>query len=258
MKKSVWLTLLEKDESWAKELYQSIKQYGLQAEGHFWVDDLEKMAWAGALDSLAKDNLGLWLIAGKAESLAQESVRYGLSLLTLALSGRRQGYLPSIMIMPRSELNDEALPTALAGSEVLDPQAKLGPKLAARANMPGSRVDSAYRLTVHPLTGLGPWFELGPAPGDEWSGAMFGLDSGEIRAHGVGQAGKVPEKAVLEYQMQGITLQADQKQFTAWAVKNKLTNSDSYYLQVKGMPQEILFGSFSEGQDAEMFRLKLY
>ncbi|MFO8032553.1 MAG: hypothetical protein R6U22_08420 [Desulfohalobiaceae bacterium] len=258
MKKSVWLTVLEKDEAWAKELFQSIKHYGLEAEGHFWVDDLQKMAWAGALDSLAKDDLGLWLIAGKAESLAKETVRYGLSLLTLALTGRRQGYLPSIMILPSAELKDKDLPTALAGAEVLDPQAKLGPKLAARANMPGSRMDSAYRLTVHPLTGLGPWFEIGPAPGDEWSGAMFGLDSGEISAHGVGQSGKVPEKAVLEYQMQGATLEVAQKQFTAWAVKNKLTERDSYYLQVKGMPQELLFGSFSEGQDVEMFRFKLY
>lgn len=249
--------MLEKDEQQAKELFQTVKRYGLEADGHFWVDDLDKMAWAGALDKLAEENAGLWLIAGNAESLNREKTRYGLSMLSLALTGRKQGLLPAILVLPREEVKDLALPTALASAEVLDSQSKIGPKLAAKANMPQTRMDMEYRIGVHPLPGLGQWFEIGPARGQQWSGAMFGLDEGEITAHGVGPAGQIPEKTVLEYQMRGITLESEGKQFSAWAVKNSLAETDSYYLQVTGMPKKLLFGSFSEESGTELFGMSL-
>jgi len=256
MKKRVWLTMLDKDEERAKGLFHSVSGYGLDADGHFWVDDTDKMAWASPLDSLTDQGTGLWLIAGREESFNRAETRYGLAMLALALEGRRGDGLP-ILLLPQGELDAAHLPTPLADAEVLESPSGLGPKLAARANTPRSVPDRGYRATVHPLPGLGQWFEVGPAAGHQWSGAMLGVDRGEITAHGVGPAGKVPESAVLEYQMQGITLETGGEQLTAWAVKNALGEADSYYVQVSGMPQSLLFGSFSEGEEAEMFRLSL-
>jgi hypothetical protein len=255
MKKRVWLTMLEKDEERAKGLFAAVTRYGLAADGHFWVDDLDKMAWAAPLDSLASEDVGLWLVAGKGESFARTETRYGLAMLALAAEGRRQG-LP-ILLLPQGDFDPASLPTPLAGAEIMASETGLGPKSAAKANLPPSRPEREYRATVRPLPGLGQWFEVGPAEGHDWAGAMFGLDQGEIAAHGVGPSGKVPEKTVLEYQMRGLTLETGGAEFTAWAVKNALTDKDSYYVQVKGTPETLLFGSFSEEDDAEMFRMTL-
>ena len=87
MKKVAWITVLNKEanEAPAKLLYQTVARYGLAPAGHFWQDDLDKMAWSGSLEDLVKKDTGVWIILGSAEDLAVESVRYGLSLLTLAV-----------------------------------------------------------------------------------------------------------------------------------------------------------------------------
>ncbi|MFO7875002.1 MAG: hypothetical protein R6U55_00275 [Desulfovermiculus sp.] len=256
MKKRVWLTMLDKDEPRAQRLYQTVTQYGMEADGHFWVDDLEKMAWSGPLQTMSESGTGMWLIAGQNDSLARPETLYGLSMLALALQGRRDLGLPIVVHIPQSD-EPLILPTPLAGAELLDQEAGLGPKLTARVHMPVPEKELEYRLTVHPLPGLGQWMELGPPPGREWAGAMLGLDQGQITAHGVGPAGRVPQKTILEYQMQGMTLESGDQKYTAWAVHNALSASDSYYVQVQGMPRSLLFGPLPEADTAELYRLQL-
>lgn len=256
MHKRVWLTMLDKDEQRAKELYQTTTQYGLEADGHFWVNDMQRMAWAGAADSLAEPTTGLWLIAGRPESLNSPETRCGLSLLALTVQGRR-GALPSVLVLPLGDSPDTALPTAFADAEILDPHGTIGPKLPARANRPAQPLFSEYRLAVHPLPGIGVWFEVGPAPGATWNGALFGVDQGEITAHGVGPAGQVPQRTVLQYQMRGLTLESASTQYTAWAVHNPLTETESYYLHSTGTPQRIVFGPFADTDAQDMFHCQL-
>ena len=43
MTKSIWVTILEKDEEKGRALFEAIHRYGLGVNGHFWVHDLEKM-----------------------------------------------------------------------------------------------------------------------------------------------------------------------------------------------------------------------
>jgi hypothetical protein len=43
--KRVWLSSLIKSEDVVKKLIAQLKTYGLEANGHFWEDDLEKVAW---------------------------------------------------------------------------------------------------------------------------------------------------------------------------------------------------------------------
>ncbi len=237
MKKTVWITVLDHDEEKARELYQSMSTYGLDAQGHFWTDDLEKMTWAGAREDLMRKETALWLIAGTAKSFESESVRYGLSMLAVSVHAMRGHGFP-ILIAPRDgEINVESLPTPLKSAEVLPASgSSIGPKIVAKANMPIKKVHAEYRMDVYALPGAGQWFEVGPDAGHSWKGVMFGVLDGEISAHGVGAKGQIPEKCVLEYQQQGLKLQMGEKEYVAWAVQNEISENDSYYIGVKGSP----------------------
>ena len=256
MNKVVWITVIDKDknEEKARKLYQTVGRYGLSPAGHFWQDNLDQMAWSGARDDLMKKETGLWIIMASAKALAVETIRYGLSLLALGVQAQKGHGFPIMIALTEGELEPDGLPTALKGAEVLsaDP-ASLGAKITAKANMPVRKVAADYRLDVYGMQGIGQWFEVGPAPGHSWDGVMFGVCGGEIIAHGVGEAHKLPERSILEYPMKGLKLQVGESEYTAWAVKNAMADNASYYLRVNEFPSSLLFGPMSEGDDAEVF-----
>ncbi len=134
--------------------------------------------------------------------------------------------------------------------EVSNPS--LGAKIVAKANTPVSKIDTEYRLDIHANPGFGVWVEIGPGIGHEWAGALLGVAGGEIDAHGVGETGKLPQKAVLEYPVKGMKLTAGEKEYTAWAVQNKLDETLSYYIRVQGMPKSLLFGPYAQDEGAEV------
>jgi hypothetical protein len=43
--KTAWLTSLVTSEEMVRKLISQLKTYGIEAKGHFWENDLEKMAW---------------------------------------------------------------------------------------------------------------------------------------------------------------------------------------------------------------------
>ena len=259
MKKGVWITVLDKarDEAAARTLHQAVTTYGLTPAGHFWQDRLEEMAWSAPLEELLQPAVAAWVILASAESLASETIRYGLSLLGLGLQARRGHGFPILVVLTGGQVEADSLPTPLKGAEVLPMGATLGAKIVARANMPQPKVETEYRLDVYGVQGIGQWFEVGPPPGQTWSGVMFGVSGGEINAHGVGPADRLPEKSVLEYAMKGLKIEMGDKEFSAWAVQNQLTDQDSYYLRVVEFPSDLLFGPMTEGDDAEVFVVSL-
>ena len=103
---------------------------------------------------------------------------------------------------------------------------------------------------------IGQWFEVGPMDA-AWTGAMFGVCGAEIDAHGVGPAGKLPQKAVLEYPMKGLKLALGEKEYTSWAVQNALDAASSYFVRVQGAPDSIVLGPLSQGEDAEVYVMRL-
>jgi hypothetical protein len=253
MTKSIWVTILEKDEAKGKALFEAIHRYGLGVNGHFWVDDLEKMQWAGAFSEISKPDTALWLIKGTLKSLQDETTRYGLAMLAVMVQTMKGHGFPIVLIPEDRPLDPATLPTPLKGAIVAADDATLMAKLVAKANTPVPKVATEYHLDIHPLPGLGQWFEVGPAAGHQWAGAIFGTDGAEVDAHGAGPRGTVPEKAVLEYPMKGVKFTMGQSEFNAWAVKNALDDKTSYYLRVKGYPKALAFGSLPEGDEAEMF-----
>jgi len=243
--KSVWISSLAHDQEKVQNTLAMLKNYALDGNGHFWEDDLGKMAWSGPREEIIKEDTALWLILSNDKDLASPSVRYGLSMLTLSVQAVRGYGFPVALVHDGQMPAADALPTPFQKSEILAADnPALGAKIVAVANTPPEKVTTEYRLDIYAMPQLGQWFEVGPVDAD-WSGAMFGVCGGEIDAHGV------------EYPMQGLKMTLGEKEHIAWAVKNQLDSDSSYFLRVKGEPDSVLFGPFPEGDDAEVYVLHL-
>lgn len=257
--KTIWITSLARDPARVQKILSLCANYGLDPDGHFWEDDLKKMAWIGPRETLtdAGRDVALWIVLTDDERLAAPSVRYGLSMLTLSAQGiRGPGFVP--MLVHEGTLpTPESLPTPLRGAEILPADsASLGAKIVAKANMPAKRPSADYRLDVYAMPQLGQWIEVGPASG-EWAGALFGTVGGEIAAHGAGPAGRLPRTAVLEYPMQGLQLALGEREYTAWAIQNRIDPETSYFVKFSGEPDAVIFGPLGEGEAADVFVLDL-
>ncbi len=256
MHKTVWITSLTKDEEKTAALFNTVQGYGLDAAGHFWIDDPDKLGWAGAAEELLKPDTTVWLITGETEDFAKDSIRRELSLPAALLAARRGHGFPIVI----SPFAGEALPTDLPGpfkgAEVCAPDA-LGPKLAAKSNIPWKPAPAGYRLEPHPMDGLGLWFEVGPAEGRTWKGVVFGTCGAETEAHGVGPAGALPERCTLEYPFTGMKMESGGREYAAGGASNTLTDRDAYYVKVSNSPAALLFGELPGGGEAELFSLVL-
>ncbi|MCK5506733.1 MAG: hypothetical protein KAJ10_16325, partial [Thermodesulfovibrionia bacterium] len=220
MMKKAWMTSLVSSEDIVKKLISQMKTYGVEINGHFWKDDLEKMAWAGAREELIKPDVSLWLILASGKDLDSPSIRYGLSLLLMTVQADKGLSFPVMFLISEGDTPDgETLPTPLKGVEfqsLSDPG--IGAKLVAKIHTPVKETGPEYRLDVLGNEQIGQWFEVGPN-NDKWSGAMFGIDEGEITFHGVGPKGNLPSESVLNYASKGLKLQMGDKEYTAWAVR---------------------------------------
>lgn len=254
----VLVSAISKDEASTARLLSTVKRYVPDLGGHFWTDDLAKMAWSAPKDQLAAPDCALWVICGQAQDLAPDTVRQGLSLAALGVQAAKGQGFPIILALSGALPEAASLPTPLAGAEILAMDSpSLGPRITAKAFTPRKPAPLDYRLDVYALPGLGLWFEAGPGAGHHWDGAMIGVDAGDIFAHGVGPSGALPERCVVEYPMKGLKLSLGDKEVTAWAVKNALEAGSSYYVGVHGDPKALVFGSLPEGDEAEVFSVKL-
>lgn len=253
MRKSVWITMIKKDEARAQAIYKTVSEYGLGVEGHFWRDDLENMEWSGAIPEIAKNQTGLWMIVGDTGDFT-DSIVQGLSLLSLAVTAQKGGRIPVMILADNPETVTEKLPLPLAGAQVFEPEnPALGAKMTAKANLPPKTVESEYRLNVHALPKVGLWLEAGPTAGD-WAGVLFGAQAATIDAMGIGPAGEIPERSTLEYPLRDMKLTAGDREFTAWAANNTISSKESVYVRIKENPAAFLFGPF----DAETQELVAY
>jgi len=252
--KTMWLTSMASSEDLVKKLISQMKTYGLEVKGHFWEDDLDKMAWSRARDALIDPKIALWAILASPEDLGAPAIRYGVSLLTITVQAKRGLSFPIVILQTEGEaLSPETLATPLKGVDVLSASApNLGAKLVAKAHAPAKEVSSEYRLDTYGNAQIGQWFEVGPE-NTPWPGAMFGVAGAEIGFHAVGPKGSLPDKAVLNYPVQGLKLHLGEKEYTAWAVQNELDPEVSYFVKVEGFPESIVFGSYSTEEQADVY-----
>jgi hypothetical protein len=236
-----------------------LKTYGLEANGHFWEDDLEKVAWMKPRGELLNSHVVLWAIVGSDKDFQNPAFRYGLSLLAITVQAERGLDFPIAVLQTEGEaISPESLTTALKGVDILSASsATLGAKLVAKVHgVSKAEMSSEYRLDLYGNEHIGQWFEVGPKDGS-WSGGMFAVADAEIVFHGVGPKGNLPDKSVLNYPVEGLKLNLGDKEYTAWAVQNELDADTSYFVKVKGFPDSILFGPYSHEEDAEVFVVAL-
>jgi len=257
--KKIWLSSLEHDEKRVKELISQLKTYGLEASGHFWEKEPDKLSWMAVREELVKPEIAMWVIAGSEETLKNEDVRYGLSLLTIMLQAARGIAFPVVVLQTEGNpVSPEGLPTPLKGVDVMSAAGgAFGAKLVAKVHGGGKKdMPVDYRMDLYGNEQIGQWFEVGPKEG-VWPGAMFAVEGADISFHGVGPKGSLPSKSVLNYPMEGLKLELGGRDYTAWAVQNDLDAETSYFVKVKGFPSSVLFGAYSEEESADVYHLEL-
>ena len=256
--KTIWVTSVGASQDPVKQLMSQVKTYGLEVQGHFWKDDVKKMAWMAARDSLIDQKISMWGILGSDDELRAPDTLYGLSLLAITVQARRGLHFPVMILQTRKDLiSSEQLSTPLKGADaMLASDSGLGAKLVARIHKPPKPISSEYHLDIYGNEQIGQWFEVRPAD-SSWPGAMFGVAGADITFHAVGPAGSLPSKTVLNYPMQGLKLEMGDKEYTAWAAQNKLDAKTSYFVKVEGYPEAIVFGPYSTEQEADVFVVRL-
>jgi len=189
--------------------------------------------------------------------MAKTSVRYGLSLLSTALQASRGPGFPIMILWDAPP--SVALPPILQAATALEEAApSWAAKIVAKANIAGKAPVLDYRFEVGGDERLGQWFEIGPRTGN-WDGVVFGVTGAdvEINFQAVGPQGGLPEKTVIEFAQQGLTLQVGEREFSAWAVRNNVDSANSYYARVKGRPEAILFMPYADESECEATVLQL-
>ena len=253
MKKRVLLSLLEENESLARQLGQELAKAGLEVQAHFWNADLDRMAWGQAAKELG--SASAWVIAG--QDFSGKDLRVGLALTALAAQAEHGNGFP-VLISPGCALEAADLPDPLKGADIV--KAGLGVKTAVQANTMKPLAPD-YRLKPLPLNELGLWFEISPAR-DPWAGGFFACgsatrDKALPNAHGVGRAGAIPERCTLRYPVEGMKLELRGLTCEGWGVKNELTPADAYYVRVGACPEILAFGAFPDTDEAEVYTVSL-
>lgn len=258
MKKKIWITSLETSEADVQKIMASLKKYGLDVNGHFWEDNLEKMAWCAPRKDLLESNIKMWIIHGTAETFAKPSLIYGLSLLALSIQARRGINFPIVILQQGTASIDLAsLPIFFGSCQIYEiAGAAYGAKLVAALHKTSKPSFPPYRLDVYGIPQVGQWFEVGPREGS-WEGAIFGTVGETILLHAVGPAGQLPEKSVLNYAQKGLEINLGDREFSGWAVQNKIDEKTSYYVKVDGHPKTIMFCPYTQDDETGAYIVDL-
>ncbi|WP_163337202.1 hypothetical protein [Desulfopila sp. IMCC35008] len=258
MKKKIWLTSLEGAQDAVQHIMASLKKYGLEIDGHFWEDDLEKMAWCKPRGELVDENVKMWIIYGSAESLVKKSVRYGLSMLALTTQAQKGIAFPIVVVQAGTPpVTADTLPERFSNCVVYQGEPSgYGAKIVAALHKPVAKVTLPYRIDVYGIPQIGQWFEVGPV-GKDWQGVIFATEGETIKMHAVGNSGQLPEKSVLNYAQQGLKIDMGEVSFDGWAVQNVLDADTSYFVKVEGAPKAVMFCPYSQEDEAEAYVIRL-
>ncbi len=256
MKKKILASLLGEDDT-TKAFLAKLTTYGLEPAMHLWQNDNQKMAWLGVKEVLLEPSTAAWIIAGSAAQLADGDTRYGLSMIALSLLAGPRANTPILILQSgKGQVGPESLPTALQHAIIIPVQEATPAKIVAKVHSPATPPRTDWFMEMVGDDKLGQWFSVRPAQ-ETWDGMIFGVCGAEINFQAVGQAGNLPDKATLNYPMQGLKLDLGNKEYTAWALRNRISPKEAYYVKVTGFPETVLFGPYAEGEAAELFVVDL-
>lgn len=244
--KTLWLTWMAAGDGAPSPqgTVEALSKSGFAVTGAPWVDDPKEFAWTELAEQLKADKgPDIWIIAARLQDLANAEHRFGLSMVTAMVRADRKK-VPHIAIVGLDGLPvANSLPTLLQSCKLVDGKAAgWTAKVLTMTLAPATAPAEPFRLRVSAQKVLGMWVEVGPSSG-EWSGAMLGVAGGaKISNHAVGPQGGLPERTVLEYKLEGLELEVGSDTYVAWAVQNRLTATDSYYVKIDGTPTRLLVG----------------
>jgi len=252
MAKKVWITMVSKNEEKARSINNLITSYGVGVEGHFFNEKKQYEKWHLAVEEIVNKDNGLWVIYGNKKDILNKDIIKHLSLLALSVQAVKGDNFP-IMILSSDDIS-AVLPFPLKQTIILKPDnPSLGAKITAKVHMPVKKDNRPFYINLLSLENIGLWMEINPRK-KGWEGFIAGVAKpSSIKALGIGDKGKIPEKAVLEYPMRDMELETSGKEFTAWSAKNSITENKSIFIKIDNIPDSVLFGEFKDESNPELY-----
>jgi len=245
---NIWLTSSQSLQNYLPTISDTLNKYAINHNGHFWEDDLENMSWKYVYDEIINKDYSLWLIFLPSEELQRFSIRYAISLLTIAVQQKKGAHFPIILLkLEKDSLVTEMLPDPLKTLDILPLSLQtIGPELISQKHKSIQKTEREYYINVHVNPAYGQWFEVGPINKTWKSGSIFGVTGAEITFQGVGDRGILPKQCTIESPVEGIKVTSETNEYIAWIVQNEINKDTSHFIKVKGYPSSIILGEHIE------------
>lgn len=257
-----WLIGVGDVDAAAQLAASQLRAYGLNLKGQKWPMG-EKQAWLISAQEAAGAGARLILIVATPEDYQKPALRRELALFRLFLQTLAKSPIDGLVILTDPSKASEAqtdLPgTPLLGDFEIVQGAGWQAKAVARLHAP-RKSKWPVRFGLYAQERLGVWLEVKPQPSETTVGCLVGVSGNEskISFHAVGEAGRLPDKSVNEFELKGIEFETAGHQFTAWALQNTFTASDSYYVRLESEPDLLAIGALPGGEvaDVDLFCLR--
>ena len=257
-----WLIGVGDVDAAAQLAASQLRGYGVNIQGQKWPVG-EKQAWLASAQEAAGAGARLILIVATPEDYQKPELRRELALFRLFLQTLMKSPVDGLVILTdpskAAEIQTDLPGTPLLGDFEIVQGAGWQAKAVARLHAP-RKPKWPVRFGLYAQERLGVWLEVKPQPSETTSGCLVGVSGNEsnISFHAVGQAGRLPEKSVNEYEMKGIEFETAGHKFTAWALQNTFTPEDAYYVRLEGEPDVLAIGTLPDGEvsDVDLFCLR--
>ena len=252
----VWIITVGEVGPLSQIVASGLKTYGLDVQGQRWPVD-ESQAWLTSAQEAASSRAALVVLVVDPSLYQKADIRRGLALFRLSLQTRIDRLVDGFIVFqgppPELELGVSNCHRVLEDWQVVDPETSWLAKAVARMHVP-SKLGTPIKLGLHAHERLGVWFEIARNPPIAQKGSVAGV-SGEnvqIDFHAVGPKGRLPNRTVNEYEIQGMKFDYQGLSFEAWGLQNTLTEDESYYIRVEGEPSYISAGELPNGEMTEV------
>lgn len=257
-----WLIGVGSVDAAAQLAASQLRGYGVNLQGQKWPVG-EKQAWLASAQEAAGAGARLILIVATPEDYQKPELRRELALFRLFLQTLVKSPVDGLVILTdpaKAQAMQTDLPgTALLGDFEIVQGAGWQAKAVARLHAP-RKPKWPVRFGLYAQEKLGVWLEVKPQPLETTTGCLVGVSGNEsnISFHAVGEAGRLPEKSVNEYEMKGIEFESAGQKFKAWALQNTFTASQAYYVRLEGEPDVLAIGTLPGGElsDVDLFCLR--
>jgi hypothetical protein len=155
-----------------------------------------------------------------------------------------------------SDMQTELPGTALLGDFEIVQATGWQAKAVARLHSP-RKSKWPVRFGLFAQEKIGVWLEVKPLPLETTMGCLVGVSGHDsnISFHAVGEAGRLPDKSVNEYEVKGIQFESAGHTFIAWALQNTFATNESYFVRLEGEPDMLAIGVLPGGEvsDVDLF-----